>query len=359
VLFLTQTVIKIHSDFYYVLSGDRVFECKLREKLKKEKREVFVGDFVKLEEINQKSGQAVISEILDRITFIPRPAVANIDQVVIVFSIQKPLFEFTQLDRYLVQAKLYNIPVVICINKSDLEDEDKLSEKIIQVYNPLGYKIIFSSAKTGKGTQELKKVLASKKSVLCGLSGVGKSSILNKIYSELNLRTKEISSKTQRGTHTTRHSELIKIPVDTDKYAWVTDTPGFSLLKFDNILPVEVGSYFEDIAKYSRDCAFSDCLHLKEKGCKVLENIDKIEPSRYESYKVFVDEAFKYKEKIALRGHKKEEKFKELDSKDNKKTRIIKIKAEAKEESRSTRKQKLTPVLISMGTYYNEEHETD
>ncbi len=356
---MTQTVIKIHSDFYYVLSEDEIFECKLREKLKKEKREVFVGDYVRLEEINSKSGQAVISEVLERKNFIPRPAVANIDQVVIVFSIQKPLFEFTQLDRYLVQAKLCNIPVVICVNKSDLEDEDKISEKIVQIYKPLGYKIIFSSARTGKGTEELKKVLASKKSVLCGLSGVGKSSILNKIYSELKLKTKEVSSKTQRGTHTTRHSELIKIPVDTDKYAWVTDTPGFSLLKFDNILPVTVGSYFKDIATYSETCSFSDCLHLKEKGCNVLENIDQIEPSRYESYKIFVDEAFKYKEKIASRGHKKEDKFKELDSKDNKKTRIVKIKAEAKEESRRTRKQKLTPVLISKGAYYNEEHETD
>lgn len=349
-------VVKIHSNFYYSKSNDFIFECKIREKLKRGKQEVCVGDSVLLEEIDKESNQAVIVEILKRTSFLPKPSIANISQVIIVVSIVDPELNFTQLDRYLANAKRYGFGVVICINKTDLlEDKEKL-EKIKSIYTLLGHKLIFASTKTGQGIDELTQNLKDNISVLCGESGVGKSSIVNAISPELHLRTKEVSSKSHRGTHTTRHVELIELQFKDGDVGTIADAPGFSFLKFDNIFPEAMDELFDEIYAYSHDCFYRDCLHLNENGCKVIENINHISSSRYNSYKHFIEESLEFKKKITESGHKDETTSKLIDKGDNKKVEIVKLGIQQREDSRRKNKQKLKNVISSLDdAYYNEQ----
>jgi len=351
-------VIKIHSDFYYVKVDSDVIECKLREILKKEDLAPYVGDRVRLVDYRKESNQAAIAEILPRKNYIPRPSIANIDQVIIVTTLKNPVVDPVQLNRYIIQAEIYGIPVIICVNKSDLIDNQAEADEVKSIYEPLGYKVIFTSALKNTGIDELKAVLESKISVLCGSSGVGKSSILNAIEPGLRLKTHNISKKTARGTHTTRHTEIIEIKLSKDKTAQVADTPGFSYLRFDNILPEELDKYFPDIYEYSKDCHFHNCLHLEEIGCNVLENLENIESSRYESYKEFLDEAKEYKETLQHAGHKEETKYKTIDSQDERKKKIIKLGTKSREKSRKNQKQKLNTILTLNDAYYNSDEDT-
>lgn len=318
-------IYKIHSDFYYVDDGVNSFECKIREILKKQREKILVGDFVEFE-------NGVITSIIPRKNFIKRPSVANIDQIVVVSALKQPDLNLHQLNRYIALAKYYKIPTVLCFNKEDLKWEKELSEKIKSIYTPLGYKIVYTSAKELKGIQAFEKLLQGKTSVLCGNSGVGKSSLVNAINPSLNLRTKEVSEKTQRGTHTTRHCEIIKLN-DTSK---IVDTPGFSNVRFDFIMPSDVDLLFSDIAQYRDECKYSDCLHVSEDGCNVLKNIDKIDETRYESYLAFLDEAREYKERIKFEGKKEEHSKKTVHNK-----QIAKISEKKRQSARNTLKQKI------------------
>ena len=184
-------IYKIHSDFYYVDDGVNSFECKIREVLKKQKEKILVGDFVEFE-------NGVITNLIERKNFIRRPSVANIDQIIIVSALKQPDLDLHQLNRYIALAKYYNIPTVLCFNKEDLKWERQLGEKIKKIYSPLGYKIVFTSATEHKGIKNFEKLLDGKTSVLCGNSGVGKSSLVNAINPNFNLRTKQVSEKTLR-----------------------------------------------------------------------------------------------------------------------------------------------------------------
>ena len=318
-------IFKIHSDFYYVNSNGKEYECKIREVLKKTKQKILVGDFVEFQD-------GAISKILPRKNYIPRPSVSNIDQVVIISAVKEPELSFSQLNRYISFAKYYNIKAVLCFNKNDLSFDDKIIEKVFSIYEPLGYDILFTSALEGLGIDEFKEILEGKISVLCGASGVGKSSLVNAIAPEVNVRTKSVSEKTQRGTHTTRHSEIISINKDTR----IVDTPGFSNLKFDFILPNEVDLLFDDISKYKQKCKFQDCLHLHETGCEVLANIDNIDETRYESYKEFVEEAKEYKEKVRYQGVKTETSHKIKNNEI-----AVKISTRKRQSARNTLKQSI------------------
>jgi len=314
-------VVKRHSDFIYVKSDSAVFECKVRERLKKEKVEILVGDNVKIEEINPEANQAVITELFERKNFIPRPSFANLDQVIIVASLFEPELDFIQLNRYLCHAKLHEIPAIICVNKIDIDRDSEKIQEISRIYKPLGYSVVFTSALENSGIDDLKKLLKNKISVMSGMSGVGKSSLLNKLCPGLNLKIKNVSSKLKRGTHSTRHIEFITV----DENSYVADTPGFSYLKFDTAMPADVNNLFDEIKSFSQGCYFSDCLHLNEKDCNVIKNLDKIDENRYESYKIFVEEAFEYKKKITYTGNKKEETTKYIDAPGGKKTKLIKV----------------------------------
>ncbi len=318
-------IYKIHSDFYYIDDGQNTHECKIREVLKKQKEKILVGDFVEFD-------NGVITKIIPRKNFIKRPSVANIDQIIVVSALKEPDLDLHQLNRYIALAKYYNIKTVLCFNKEDLKWDKHLKDKIKKIYEPLEYKIVYTSATEHKGIKNFEKLLEGKTSVLCGNSGVGKSSLVNAINPNLNLRTKEVSEKTQRGTHTTRHCEIIKIN-DTSR---IVDTPGFSNVKFDFILPANVDSLFLDIAKFKDECKYSDCLHINEDGCNVLNNIDRIDPTRYESYLSFIDEAKEYKERIKYEGKKEEHSKKFVNNK-----HIAKISDKKRQSARNTLKQNL------------------
>lgn len=318
-------IYKIHSDFYYAASGEEIFECKIREVLKKQKEKILVGDYVEFE-------NGHITKILPRKNYIKRPSVANIDQIIIVSALKEPDLDLHQLNRYLALAKYYNIPTVLCFNKEDLKWDKHIKSDIKKIYEKLGYKTVYTSATEHCGIKAFEKVLEGKISVLCGNSGVGKSSLINAINPDLKLRTKQVSEKTQRGTHTTRHCEIINI----NNTSRIVDTPGFSNIKFDFILPADVDLLFEEIAQYRDECKYSDCLHINEDGCSVLANIDKIDKTRYESYLAFVEEAKEYKEKIKYEGKKEEYSKKIVHNRT-----MAKISTRKRQSARNTLKQNI------------------
>lgn len=316
-------IIKIHSDFYYVIADGEQFECKLREVLKKQQKKICVGDYVEF-------NNGYIINPLPRKNYIQRPAVANVNQIVIVSAVEEPHLDFHQLDRYIAFGEFSNIDIKLCFNKNDLTKDDKIIERVYSVYEPMGYEIIFTSALEGLGIEDFKDIMENKTSVLCGSSGVGKSSLLNALNPDFHLKTKTISEKTGRGTHTTRHCEILNISENTR----IIDTPGFSNLRFDFLLPWEVAKLFRDIKPYLGGCKFQNCIHILESNCNVKENLDKIADSRYESYMEFVEEAKEYKEKIKYEGRKKET----FEKKNNNKT-AVKISVQKRQASRRTLKQ--------------------
>ena len=319
-------IYKIYSDSYFVKIGEDITPCKIREVLKKQKLSVVTGDFVEVD------NNEVITKILPRKSYIRRPAVANVDQIVVVSALKEPELDFAQLNRYVSLAKYYQIPVILCFNKEDLEHENSLQDRIEQIYGNLGYKTVFTSALEKKGIDYFSELLTGKLSALCGNSGVGKSSLINALNPNIKLRTQSVSEKLNRGTHTTRHCEIIEISKSTR----IIDTPGFSNLKFDFILPKDVDFLFDEIYQYKDKCKYSDCLHINETGCEVLKNIDNIDYSRYESYLEFVKEAFEYKERIKYNGLKTETHKKYHNEKS-----IVKISDKKRQGGRNTQKQKL------------------
>ena len=317
-------ILKIHSDFYYVESDNVVFECKLRQVLRKQKQLIYVGDYVEFE-------SGAIVNILPRKNFITRPTVANIDQVIIISAIKEPDLDYLQLNRYIAFAKYHNLSTVLCFNKNDLSNDDSIIEKVFSIYEPLGFDILFTSALEGDGLVDFKNILRNKTSVLCGASGVGKSSLINQV-SNKNLRTKKVSEKTGRGTHTTRHCEILSI----DETSRIVDTPGFSNLKFDFLLPNEVDSLFVEMEPYRGLCKYQNCLHINETDCAIKAHIGVIDISRYESYIVFVDEAKEYKEKVKYRGLKIETTHKQTHDKV-----AVKIDSKKRQSARNTQKQNI------------------
>ena len=327
-------VIKIFSDFYYVNLNDNLIECKLREVLKKSGLQILVGDEVLVEDYNAQSNQAAISELLPRRNCLMRPSVANVDKIILVICLKSPQTPFTNIDRYLAQAKYFGIDAIICVNKSDLTDEDE-RKSFSALYETLGYKVVYTSALNKTGIDELKSNLKGQTSLLCGPSGVGKTSLCNAIDENFVLRTGEVSKNT-RGTHTTRHCEILSFSVENVSSNLV-DTPGFSLLKFDYLEPKKVEDFFPEIQELAQSCKFSDCIHEQEIGCSVVENLDKISKTRYDSYLDILQEAKEYKKKLKERGTKIESKSKMIN------TRFVpKISAKKRDFSRRKSKQILS-----------------
>ncbi len=273
-------IIKGIGGFYYVKVDDAIYECRARGLFRKNNTTPLIGDRV-LIKINKEDNSGYIEEILDRSTELKRPPVSNVNQVIIVFAAQKPEPNLWLLDRFLLLASYQELDVVICINKSDL-DLDKKSDDIYNIYHKAGYKILKTSCKTMEGIDEIKDLLKDKTTVFAGSSGVGKSTLLNNIQSNLKLQTGEISQKTSRGKHTTRHVELIEL----DLGGWVVDTPGFSSLDIDFLEEKELQDHFIEIYDKGHSCRFSGCSHYKEPSCAVKEAVDsgEISKSRYENY---------------------------------------------------------------------------
>ena len=323
-------VFKIHSDFYYVKNSKHEnFTCKLRDLLKKQKIDIRVGDFVELSSDNQ-----FISSLLPRKNCLDRPKVSNIDCAIIVCALKEPELDFIQLNRYLTYLKFNNIDAAICFNKEDLIDNlEERKKHIRSVYEKLGYKLFFISAKDMLDLEELRDFIQQKVIVFCGMSGVGKSTLLNAFNSNINLRTGEVSAKTQKGCHTTRHCEI----VDCKDFK-IVDTPGFSCLKFDFLLPDKLIELFDDINQFAHNCKYSDCLHNSENDvmCGVIQNLDKINKTRYQSYLMFLEESLEYKELISKRSIKDESKNKKVGNRLS-----VKISKRKRDVSRNTSKQQI------------------
>lgn len=291
-------VYKIHSDFYYVKPNNNgeLLTCKLREVLKKQKTKIKVGDFVKIED------KEAIVELIKRKNTLSRPNVSNLDLVVVVSSLMEPSVDFIQLNRYLAFLQYHKIPALLCFNKDDLLSEEYFTEiknEISSIYKPLGYEIVFTSAILNDGLDDFKNYIKNKTIAFCGLSGVGKSSILSAL-SEKSLKTGLVSKKNKHGCHTTRHCEIIEF--DDIK---IIDTPGFSRLTFDFILPKDLDELFLDIKQFKEGCKYKDCIHTKDdEDCNVIKNLDKIHKTRYQSYLNFLMEAKEYKQKVTYESQK-------------------------------------------------------
>ena len=275
-------IVKGIAGFYYVhVVESGVYECKAKGVFRKEKIKPLVGDNVEIEILNEDPKEGNIVKILPRKNELIRPAVANIDQALVVFAVAKPDPHFNLLDRFLVMMETKELPVVLCFNKSDIAD-DALVEKLRQIYEPAGYPLIFTSAREDDNIEEVREVLRGKTTAIAGPSGVGKSSIINLLQPEANMETGDISHKIERGKHTTRHSELF--PIDGESY--IMDTPGFSSLYVNDFEKEELKYYFPEFAEYEGRCRFNGCDHVHEPGCAVKAAVKekKIHEIRYQDY---------------------------------------------------------------------------
>ncbi len=275
-MLLKGTIIKGIGGFYYVDTQEGIIECRARGKFRKTDVLPTVGDKVVVETENAKQGSE--KEIEKRTNTLIRPAVSNIDTLMIVAAITNPMPDTSLIDKMLVIAESKGIKGAICINKSDLDNVGD-TEKIKSCYENAGYKVFVTSAEKGEGIDELKKSLKDKTTAFAGLSGVGKSSIIT-IITGRELETGD-TSRIERGKHTTRHVELIKI-----EEGYVFDTPGFSQLEVEDIKASELKSYFPEIEKHDSLCRFRGCSHISEPDCAVKEALERgdIADSRYDSY---------------------------------------------------------------------------
>lgn len=275
-------IIKGIAGFYYVYAEDgEIYECKAKGIFRKDKQKPLVGDNVVITVLDEKEKEGSLTDILPRRNSLIRPAVANVDQALVIFAIENPKPNFLLLDRFLIMMEQESVPAVVCFNKKDLAAEAELNY-LFKTYNNCGYQVVLSSALNEDGLEEIRDILKGKTTVVAGPSGVGKSSLTNCLQEGVLMETGEISRKLKRGRHTTRHSQVIPIEKDT----FLMDTPGFSSLSLTDMEEQELKDYFREFRKYEGQCRFKECRHIHEPGCAVKEALEKHEISRlrYEDY---------------------------------------------------------------------------
>lgn len=296
-------VIKNTGYWYTVLTDEgETIDCKIKGNFRlkgiRSTNPVTVGDFVTI--LPNQEGTAFITAIDDRRNYIIRKSqnlskqshiiAANVDQACLVVTIAHPETSTTFIDRFLASAEAYRVPVILIFNKTDILDEDerRYLDMMMQLYRTVGYECVALSAETGDGVDALMPMLEGKTTLFSGNSGVGKSTLLNRLVPGLNLRTSEISDAHDTGTHTTTFSEMIPLPVkaETSARSWLIDTPGIRGFGTFDMEPEEICSYFKEIFKFSADCRFGNCTHTHEPGCAVLKAVEEhyIALSRYNSY---------------------------------------------------------------------------
>lgn len=275
-------IVKGIAGFYYVyVVGSGLYECKAKGVFRKQKQKPLVGDDVQIDVISEEEMTGNVADILPRKNALVRPAVANVDQALVIFAAASPKPNLNLLDRFLLMMERQGVPTMICFNKQDLATEEELGA-LREAYRTSRYPILFLSAKKKDGIEAVRELLTGKMTTVAGPSGVGKSTLINLLAPDVQMETGEISEKIQRGKHTTRHSQLIYLGKDT----FIFDTPGFSSLSVDFFEKETLGALFPEFEPFEKNCRFTGCSHIGEPDCGVKEALaeGKISQSRYENY---------------------------------------------------------------------------
>ena len=282
-------IIKGIGGFYYVKTAEGVFQAKGRGIFKKEGITLAVGDVVDIEILDD--GDAVINAIEERKNQFIRPPIANIDRFIVVFAATKPKPNFSIIDKFLIMAEQHHIEPVICVNKCDLAKTAAI-EEIKAIYGGI-YPMVFVSAATGDGIEDLMPYIRGNRVAFAGPSGVGKSTITNRIIPEANMETGNVSKKTARGKHTTRHVEIF----EAEGGGFVFDTPGFTSFEILEAEEDNLSDFYPDLLKFKGQCRFDNCRHMKEPDCCVRDAVERgeIHPLRYASYLANMEEIRKRK----------------------------------------------------------------
>lgn len=280
---LNGRIIKGIGGFYYVDTAEGVFECRARGIFRKEKITPLVGDLAEIS-VDESTGSGAVERLEPRKTVLLRPPVANVTQMAVVVATVSPKPNLYLLDKLIASAEYAQIRPLICLNKTDLEDGGGLAD----IYEKAGLHTLRLSAETGQNVEILREMLKDQVTVFAGNSGVGKSSLLNRICGTDSFATGEVSDRVERGKHTTRHSELAVLPGG----GYIIDTPGFGTFDMSLLNPSDCSVLFREFTPYTDGCRFRDCSHTVEKGCAVLEAVEKgsISESRHESYCRLVQE---------------------------------------------------------------------
>lgn len=281
-------IIKGIAGFYYVyVIASGLYECKAKGIFRNRNIKPLVGDNVLIDIIDEKEKKGNIIDILDRQNQLIRPAVANVDQALVIFATADPTPNLNLLDRFLIMMLKQQVNTIICFNKKDIVSEKEIG-LLKETYIKCGYQVVFTSTFTEDGIITLKELIKNKTTVLAGPSGVGKSSIINLIQPNANMETGDISIKIRRGKHTTRHSELFYV----GENSFIMDTPGFSSLYINEMDKEELKDFFVEFQEYEGDCRFNGCVHINEPNCAVKAALKdgKISSIRYDNYKELYEE---------------------------------------------------------------------
>lgn len=274
-------IVKGIAGFYYVSAQNKRYECKAKGIFRKDHRKPLVGDDVEMEVLDEEKALGNIRELLPRKSELIRPAVANVDQALVIFALTSPQPNFNLLDRFLIMMHRNRIPCLICFNKGDL-DPGGVTEQYVDIYEKCGCPVRVVSVREEKGIEELKEWLRGKTTTVAGPSGVGKSSLINALTGSLTMETGALSRKIDRGKHTTRHSELLELGENT----FIFDTPGFSSLELFDLEKEELAECFPEFPEFEVHCKFGGCSHVSEPICGVRDAVaaGKISRIRYENY---------------------------------------------------------------------------
>ena len=274
-------IVKGIAGFYYVNCMGETYECKAKGIFRKDNRKPLVGDDVMIEVLNEAAKTGNVTELLPRKNELIRPAVANVDQAMVIFAVASPAPNLNLLDRFLIMMEKQDLPCLICFNKIDLADEETAG-KYLRAYRDCGHQVLAVSVKEGIGIEELRARLRGKTTTVAGPSGVGKSSLINRLLGEKAMETGGLSLKIDRGKHTTRHSELLRIDPDS----FIFDTPGFSSLDVTDLEKEDLALYYEEFKPYERFCRYGGCSHVTEPVCGIKQAVEegKLSSVRYANY---------------------------------------------------------------------------